>query len=64
MITMISTVGYGDRYPVTFEGRVIAASLMVAGIVDRTESTLVEVLARLRQISARLDVLERDRRSS
>lgn len=31
-ITTISTVGYGDRYPVTFEGRMVAASLMVAGI--------------------------------
>jgi voltage-gated potassium channel len=31
-ITTISTVGYGDRYPVTFEGRVVAGSLMVAGI--------------------------------
>jgi voltage-gated potassium channel len=31
-ITTISTVGYGDRYPVTFEGRLIAASLKVAGI--------------------------------
>jgi len=31
-ITTISTVGYGDRYPVTFEGRLIAATLMVAGI--------------------------------
>ena len=31
-ITTISTVGYGDRYPVTFEGRVVAAALMVAGI--------------------------------
>jgi voltage-gated potassium channel len=31
-ITTISTVGYGDRYPVTFEGRVVAASLMVTGI--------------------------------
>jgi voltage-gated potassium channel len=31
-ITTISTVGYGDRYPVTFEGRLVAASLMVAGI--------------------------------
>ncbi len=31
-ITTISTVGYGDRYPVTFEGRIVAASLMVAGI--------------------------------
>jgi voltage-gated potassium channel len=31
-LTTISTVGYGDRYPVTFEGRLVAASLMVAGI--------------------------------
>lgn len=31
-ITTISTVGYGDRYPVTIEGRLVAVSLMVAGI--------------------------------
>jgi len=31
-ITTISTVGYGDRYPVTLEGRLVAVSLMVAGI--------------------------------
>jgi voltage-gated potassium channel len=31
-LTTISTVGYGDRYPVTPEGRVVAAALMVAGI--------------------------------
>jgi voltage-gated potassium channel len=31
-ITTISTVGYGDRYPVTVEGRLVAVSLMVAGI--------------------------------
>ena len=31
-ITTISTVGYGDRYPGTLEGRLVAASLMVAGI--------------------------------
>ncbi|MFC7497423.1 MULTISPECIES: potassium channel family protein [unclassified Nocardioides] len=28
----VMTVGYGDRYPVTAEGRVIAAALMVVGI--------------------------------
>lgn len=28
----ITTVGYGDRYPVTTEGRVLAAGLMVAGV--------------------------------
>jgi voltage-gated potassium channel len=31
-MTTISTVGYGDRYPVTVEGRLVAVSLMVAGI--------------------------------
>lgn len=30
--TTITTVGYGDRYPVTAEGRVIAAVLMTAGV--------------------------------
>jgi len=31
-ITTISTVGYGDRYPVTLEGRLVAGGLMIAGI--------------------------------
>ncbi|TWF76980.1 voltage-gated potassium channel [Pseudonocardia hierapolitana] len=31
-MTTISTVGYGDRYPVTPEGRLVAVSLMVSGI--------------------------------
>jgi voltage-gated potassium channel len=31
-LTTISTVGYGDRYPVTLEGRLVAGCLMVAGI--------------------------------
>ncbi len=31
-ITTITTVGYGDEYPVTMTGRVIAALLMVGGI--------------------------------
>ena len=28
----ITTVGYGDRYPVTSEGRILAAVLMTAGV--------------------------------
>lgn len=31
-LTTITTVGYGDRYPVTPEGRLVAATLMVGGI--------------------------------
>lgn len=31
-VTTMSTVGYGDRYPVTTTGKFVAATLMVAGI--------------------------------
>jgi voltage-gated potassium channel len=31
-VTTITTVGYGDRYPVTAEGRIIAIGLMIAGV--------------------------------
>ncbi|WP_341268016.1 potassium channel family protein [Gordonia malaquae] len=31
-ITTMTTVGYGDRYPVTTSGRFVAAALMLAGI--------------------------------
>lgn len=32
-ITTITTAGYGDRFPVTGEGRFVAVGLMLAGIV-------------------------------
>lgn len=31
-MTTVTTVGYGDRYPVTIEGRLVAAGLMIGGI--------------------------------
>jgi voltage-gated potassium channel len=31
-VVTLTTVGYGDRYPVTPEGRVVAAILMIAGV--------------------------------
>ena len=31
-LTTVTTVGYGDTYPVTTEGRIIAAGLMFVGI--------------------------------
>ncbi len=31
-LTTVTTVGYGDRYPVTTEGRVVAAMLMIVGV--------------------------------
>jgi voltage-gated potassium channel len=31
-ITTVTTVGYGDKYPVTVEGRFVAAGLMIGGI--------------------------------
>ena len=30
--TTVTTVGYGDRFPVTSEGRLIAVALMIVGI--------------------------------
>lgn len=31
-ITTISTVGYGDKYPTTLEGRLVAVGLMIGGV--------------------------------
>lgn len=31
-MTTVTTVGYGDRYPVTAQGRLVAAGLMIGGI--------------------------------
>lgn len=42
-IVSITTVGYGDRFPVTFPGRVIGIMLMTIGVV--TFSTLTATIA-------------------
>lgn len=68
-ITTITTVGYGDTYPVTPEGRVIAIGVMLAGVgLFGSLSGLVASLflgakpdersAELKQILARIDQLE------
>jgi voltage-gated potassium channel len=57
-ITTISTVGYGDRYPVTVEGRIVAATLMVAGIALLgvvTASIASWFVANLRESSERTE---------
>ncbi len=73
----ITTVGYGDRYPVTTEGRVIGVILMVAGVSlfgclsglaasfflgkrKEVSPETREILARLDQLNARLEAMQRD----
>jgi voltage-gated potassium channel len=60
-LTTISTVGYGDRYPVTWEGRMVAGLLMVGGIAllgvitGTIASWLVEKLSGVEQQLERAD---------
>ncbi len=44
--TTVTTVGYGDRYPVTTEGRLVAVALMLVGIavVGSVTATVAAVL--------------------
>lgn len=74
-ITTISTVGYGDRYPVTLEGRLVAATLMITGVallgvvtasiaswfVENLRASAETVTERIeRDIEAELERSERD----
>jgi voltage-gated potassium channel len=79
-MTTITTVGYGDRFPVTTEGRVVAAVLMSAGvglfgtlsaylakwfIADEVDdSTTREITALRSEIAALRVVIENSRRPS
>jgi voltage-gated potassium channel len=31
-IATMTTAGYGDKYPVTYEGRIVASILMISGV--------------------------------
>ncbi|SDP19185.1 voltage-gated potassium channel [Nakamurella panacisegetis] len=54
-VTTVMTVGYGDRYPVTVEGRFVAVGLMVAGIAligVVTASFATWLIDKVRQVEA------------
>lgn len=73
-LTTITTVGYGDRFPVSPAGRGVAVALMVAGIAlfgvitasiaayfveQETEDKTEDVGAKLDEIVRRLEAIER-----
>lgn len=61
-MTTITTVGYGDRYPVSWQGRLVAVALMIAGIAllgTVTASIATWFVERLRAAEERVgDVVE------
>jgi voltage-gated potassium channel len=69
-VTTITTVGYGDRFPMSSAGRAVAVVLMIAGIAMFGVITATiaayfveqkaeeDVASRLDQIMERLDCIE------
>jgi voltage-gated potassium channel len=76
--TTVTTVGYGDMYPVTWVGRWVAFCLMLVGIsmigvvtasiaawfVGRSEEVESDLLAEIRALSAKVDQLQEEKQSS
>ncbi|KQV77071.1 hypothetical protein ASC61_06475 [Aeromicrobium sp. Root344] len=62
VMTTLSTVGYGDHYPVTTEGRCIAVALMVVGVALLgvvTASLATWLIEQVREIEEESDALQR-----
>ena len=62
-MTTISTVGYGDRYPVTWQGRLVAGLLMVAGIalLDTVTATIASwFVQKVSQVEEAVEQSERE----
>lgn len=62
VMTTLSTVGYGDHYPVTTEGRCIAVALMIVGVALLgvvTASLATWLIEQVREIEEESDALQR-----
>jgi voltage-gated potassium channel len=60
--TTVSTVGYGDRFPVTAEGRFVAVALMLAGIALLgiiTASLATWLIEKVREVEESADAATR-----
>lgn len=62
VMTTLSTVGYGDHYPVTTEGRLVAVALMVVGVALLgvvTASVATWLIQQVREIEHESDAIQR-----
>jgi len=62
-LTTMTTVGYGDRFPVTLEGRLVAAALMLAGIAVLgvlTASIAAWFLSQFRAVESTVAEMEKE----